>query len=395
MIKNKDFIFTGLQPWDVSIGSNAIDIAKTVAKHNRVLYINTPLDYATYKYKDNLTDKDIQHRREVIKGEKNPLRKINESLFILDIPFTILPINKLPDGKLFDFFNYLNTKKVLGFVKKYIKELGFKDYILFTDNDIYRSFYAIDILKPRFSIYYRRDNMVSPFWAKHAKRLEPLICAKYDIVAANSAYLANMVKGYNINSFDIGQGVELKDYDPKKEYTKPQDIVAIPHPIIGYTGWVTNLRLDAELIYDIALRLPQYSFVFVGKEDEHFSEHKLHNLPNVYFLGLKEQSLMPSYISCFDIAFNPQKVNDITQGNYPRKVDEYLALGKKVIATKTEGMMMFDNYVWNCRNADEYIESISAALAESDEDKTNVRISFAKSHSWDNTVKKLYNLISI
>ena len=49
MITGKDFVFTGLQPWDIPIGSNARDIALEVSKHNRVLYVNTPLDKKTYK----------------------------------------------------------------------------------------------------------------------------------------------------------------------------------------------------------------------------------------------------------------------------------------------------------------------------------------------------------
>ena len=43
MITGKDFVFTGLQPWDLQIGSNAKDIALDISKHNRVLYNNTPL----------------------------------------------------------------------------------------------------------------------------------------------------------------------------------------------------------------------------------------------------------------------------------------------------------------------------------------------------------------
>lgn len=44
MITGQDFVFTGLQPWDLQIGSNAKDMALEISKHNRVLYINTPLD---------------------------------------------------------------------------------------------------------------------------------------------------------------------------------------------------------------------------------------------------------------------------------------------------------------------------------------------------------------
>ena len=36
MIKGRNFIITSLQSWDVNIGSNAIDIAKTISKDNRV-----------------------------------------------------------------------------------------------------------------------------------------------------------------------------------------------------------------------------------------------------------------------------------------------------------------------------------------------------------------------
>ena len=42
MITGRDFIITGLQPWNIAIGSNAKDIAREIAKNNRVLYVNTP-----------------------------------------------------------------------------------------------------------------------------------------------------------------------------------------------------------------------------------------------------------------------------------------------------------------------------------------------------------------
>ena len=37
MITGRDFIITGLQPWDIAIGSNAKDIAREIAKNNRLL----------------------------------------------------------------------------------------------------------------------------------------------------------------------------------------------------------------------------------------------------------------------------------------------------------------------------------------------------------------------
>jgi len=53
MIQNRDIIVIGIQPWDTEIGSNCKDIATEFAKHNRVLYVNSPLDRIT-----RLRDKD-------------------------------------------------------------------------------------------------------------------------------------------------------------------------------------------------------------------------------------------------------------------------------------------------------------------------------------------------
>lgn len=46
-MKNRDFIITSLQPWDIEIGSTIKNTALEISKTNRVLYINTPMDYST------------------------------------------------------------------------------------------------------------------------------------------------------------------------------------------------------------------------------------------------------------------------------------------------------------------------------------------------------------
>ena len=46
-MKNRDFVITSLQPWDIEIGSTIKNMALEISKTNRVLYINTPMDYST------------------------------------------------------------------------------------------------------------------------------------------------------------------------------------------------------------------------------------------------------------------------------------------------------------------------------------------------------------
>ena len=123
--------------------------------------------------------------------------------------------------------------------------------------------------------------------------------------------------------------------------------------------------------------------------------HKLHTLKNVIFLGEKPQASIPSYVAHFDVCMNPQKINHITIGNYPRKIDEYLALGKPVIATRTKTMSLFEDHVWNCDDTTEYVEAIHTALQTNNQTLIKKRIQFAHMHTWENSVNKLYSFINL
>jgi len=393
-MKDRDFVFTGLQPWDIATGSNAIDIAKKVAEQNRVLYVNCPLDIMSVS--QNLSLLENKKRVDTIWGKKKPLRKITESLWVLDLPFAVWPVNKLPDGAVFDFFNKLNNKKIFKYTNKVIFKLGFKDIIHFIDNDIYRSFFSKEYLKPTLSVYYRRDNLLSiDFWKKHACRLEPLLISKSDLVVCNSPQLAEFAKKYNPCSHNVGQGLDLSLYDKSSNQTVPKDLVIIPEPRIGYIGNITSMRLDADLIYQLANSKPEYSFVMVGGEDNYFSSHLLHELKNVHFLGSVSTDEVPSYISALQVCMNPQLINELTIGNYPRKVDEYLAMGKPVIATKTATMELFKDYVYLCSTLSDYQDAVEKAIVDNSEEIIKQRIQFARSHSWENNVNEIYKQIMI
>jgi glycosyltransferase involved in cell wall biosynthesis len=388
-MKGKDFIITGLQSWDIPIGSNAIDIAKEIAESNRVLYVNSPLDMMTL-YRNKPTP-ETKNRLEVLKKQKSPIRKISPTLWVIDCPFYVWSINGLPDGFLFDFFNKLNNKKIFRYIQKTAAELGFENPVHLIDNDIYRSFYAKDLLNSKLSIYYRRDN-VQPYayWKKHAVRLEPKLIQKSDLVVCNSPQLADYAKSYNSKSYDVGQGVDLSAYNPDIKTEIPSALQSIHSPRIGYIGDINSMRLDADLLYDLAKSKPKYSFIMIGNEDAVFKSHQLHSLSNVHFTGSIAKQDVPTYMNALDVCLNPQLINEITIGNYPRKVDEYLALGKPVIATSTKTMELFKDHVYLCTTAEEYKMAVEQALAENTEEKINQRIQFAKSHSWKNNVQQIY-----
>lgn len=385
MPKDKDIIIVGQQPWDTEIGSNCKDIALELSKHNRVLYVNSALDRIT-KYK-NKKDPKVQKRLRVISGRENGLEQIAEGLFILYPDCLTESINWIPSTIVFDRLNRINNKRFARSIRKAIKALDFKDFILFNDNDMFRSFYLKEFLNPLLSVYYSRDNMVGvDYWRRHGLTLEPRLIAKSDLCTANSEYLAAYCRQYNPDSFYVGQGCDFSLFD-NEGVTKPADVLNIKWPVIGYVGALWSSRLNLELLEQMARKQQQWNWVFVGPQDEAFQKSNLHQLPNVYFLGAKPPQQLPAYIASFDVCMNPQSVNAITIGNYPRKIDEYLAMGKPVIATETPSMTAFKEYVCLAASITEYIDGITNLLDKNDEALQKSRRQFALSHTWENSVR--------
>ena len=394
MMKNKDIIITGLQGWDSEIGSNAINIALEFSKQNRVLYVNYPLDRLTaIKQKNNPR---IIKRKKINKGLKPDIIKINENLWTF-YPKTILEsINKIKSDFVFDFLNKINNKRYAKQIKSAIQRLNFKDYILFNDSDFYRSFYFKEMLKPRFYVYYVRDNLiVCDYYKKHGPGYEKKLILKADIVVANSSYLADYAKQFNKNSFNVGQGCDLNKFNINLIKEIPFDIKDIKKPVIGYTGALKSLRLNIELLIYIAKNKPEWNIILVGPEDDNFKKSKLHDLKNVYFSGNKTPDEIPSYIAAFDVAINPQILNEVTIGNYPRKIDEYLAMGKPVVATKTKAIEVFEKWVYLAGNKEEYVRLIEKALKENSPEKEVERKKIAQSHTWIANAEAIYEKIEM
>lgn len=386
----RDIVIIGQQPWDTEIGSNCKDIALEMSKKHRVLYVNSPLDRATLLRSRD--DEKVQTRIDVLKGRKNGLIRINDNLWNLYPDCMVESINWININYIFDSINRTNNKKFAASVQRALNEIKFNDHILFNDSEIFKGFYLNELLNPALSIYYSRDYMLAvDYWKKNGERLEPLLISKNDICMANSPYLTDYCKKYNPNSFYIGQGCDLEMFEEVRD--TPADLQGLRHPLIGYVGALQSIRLDMELIAGIASARPDWTIVLVGPEDEAFENSALHQMTNIIFTGPKPLTELPAYIQAFTVCINPQLVNEVTIGNYPRKIDEYLAVGKPVVATKTRAMDIFKDHVYLANNIQEYVEHIKSALDKDDTMISNSRREFAKLHTWENSVQEIYKIL--
>src|SRR5690606_36406385 len=156
----------------------------------------------------------------------------------------------------------------------------------------------------------------------------------------------------------IGQGFDAGLFRLLDTPAIPQELTALSKPIIGYVGVLHSSRLDIEVMAHIAKYRQDWTLVRVGPEEEDVKRSELHKLNNVKFLGMKPIDQLPQYIHFFDVCINPQFLTPLTIGNYPRKVDEYLAMGKPVVALATHAMQLFSDHTYLAESKEEYIELI-------------------------------------
>jgi hypothetical protein len=69
-------------------------------------------------------------------------------------------------------------------------------------------------------------------------------------------------------------------------------------------------------------------------------------------------------------------------------------MGKPVVATKTEAMEMFSNYIYLAEKPKDYPELIEEALVDDNNELKEERMYLAASHTWEIAVEKIYTAIN-
>ena len=161
----------------------------------------------------------------------------------------------------------------------------------------------------------------------------------------------------------------------------PADMHALKKPIIGFFGTLDKHTVDVEFVAQVADRLSDMSFVFVGKVNDRYD--CLLDRRNIWLLGQKAYEEVPSYGECFDVAMMPwQQTNWISVCN-PVKLKEYLALGKPVVSTPFPELQKYHDVVYQARTPEDFAECIRTALAEDNEDRIAARRGKVMKATWD------------
>lgn len=129
------------------------------------------------------------------------------------------------------------------------------------------------------------------------------------------------------------------DFEYLSAVAKPEPKAEIPPPVACYQGGI-NKRLDFDLIRDVARRLPDWKFRFLGEASflttELALERKWNELlqePNVVYLGRKEAGRVRAEMHAATVGLIPFIDNrTIVDRSFPLKAFEYVACGLPVVS---------------------------------------------------------------
>lgn len=223
---------------------------------------------------------------------------------------------------------------------------------------------------------------------------------KYDLKLKANADLTIFVnsKLYNEEAnecreaFYLDHGVDYELFAKAEESSyRPEDIVGVPNPIVGFFGAIDSHTSDIPFIENVVELLPQMSFVFVGEASSDVTG--LQGRRNVWLLGKKPYEQIPHYGKCFDVAIMPWRQNRWIEACNPIKLKEYLALGKPVVSTPFPELQKYLDVVYQAKTPEEFAERVKQALGEDCQQHIDMRREKVRHASWDSKAESVLRML--
>ena len=221
-----------------------------------------------------------------------------------------------------------------------------------------------------------------------------------DLVFIHSKTLLEKKGRINPETYYVPNGVDFNHYRRivEDKSLEPNEIDSIPHPRIGYVGWIKH-QIDLEILLKIARLRKDWSIVLVGPINTGHADvgqyvNALKREKNVYFIGGQKPQDLPKYIKKMDVCLMCYKKTFYTNFIYPMKLHEYLACGKPVVATSLENLKEFESVLSFANSIEEWIDKIDQALKEIESnDHYERRVAVARQNSWDARIETIHSII--
>ena len=392
-----DVILIGLSRWDNILNSSVLNIAAEWAKTHRVFYIDRP-----FSYKDYFVSKEkaaIQRRGSKLFGGSK-YKKVslhNQEITVVTPPLS-LPINKLPEGFVYDTLHAYNNHLISKVIKQIIKDFNIEQYVFF--NSFIPEYFDVipkDGPSPILKIYRSSDDISQePYIAKHGVRKEQEAVASADLVLVSSYGLKQKLSKISEPIYRVPNAARFDLFSNSEQLAKPEELAGIEGKIIFLSGNISGLRIDYGLLKRICEEFQNETLVVAGPYNQReVAEHGLDKISNIKWLGPVSLEKITALMKYSHSAIIPFLLNTLTKSIYPLKLNEYLAAGLPVVSSNFSmdiAAFSTDIYLATCNQ--DFIAKLKLALSESpDPIKQQHRKVVAKENNWDARMRDILQIV--
>ncbi len=271
-----------------------------------------------------------------------------------------------------------------------------KQYIAWYYTPMAREFAGA--LRPRVTVYDCMDELSCFAGASSAMRQNELaLFEEADLVFTGGATLFESKRKQHHAVYLFPSSVDVPHFArARTAKQEAADQVSLPKPRLGYSG-VIDERMDLKLIRSVAEQRPSWQLVLLGPVVK-IDPSALPQAPNIHYLGMKQYSDLPSYLSGWQIGMLPFALNDSTRFISPTKTPEYLAAGLQVISTPIRDVVTpygVKQLVGIAHDTAEFIRIGDNLLSKPPDNKFLTRVdTFLSQSSWDRTWSDMNELVS-
>lgn len=233
-------------------------------------------------------------------------------------------------------------------------------------------------------VYYCGDDFSALAGVDHqvVNQHEQALVAQADIILAASPKLCQKFPMHKTHL--LSHGVDLSLFQTPT--TPARDLPNNGKPTAGFYGSLSNW-LDYNLLQQLCTLRTDWNFVFIGPQE--IAPCPLPSLPNVYYLGPKAHSELPSYSQHWQASLLPFVANDQIASCSPLKLMEYLAAGQPVVSTYFPALKPFQENIHLAYD----VAQFSTALTLIEQNQSRVLPAHLEQESWDNRSHHLSKLL--
>lgn len=377
-LHGSSIVCVGFADWDTENWTNQQHLMSRLAHQNSVLFVES-----LGLRKPTVSARDLRRMaRRLWRG----IRPLSERNGVHILSPLVVPYH----GK--KWIQRLNALLLRRAVGKAVRRIGLERPILW--GYVPQALALVELLQPRLVVYHCVDDIAAQgrIDSSAFAQAEERFLARTDLVIASSPPLAERLRPLadnvrlmpNVADTDLfATALDKGPVDPAL------DVLARPR--IVFVGAISAVKVDLELLVELANLRPSWSIVLVGPVglgDPGTDVSRLEQTPNVHLLGHRAPHELPVLLRGADAALIPYRLNRLTESIFPMKVYEYLAAGLPVVSTPLRSLAQIEEISF-VSSAEETAATLERLLASDSEKQRRARSRSAAGHSWQARIAEI------